>query len=67
MADLPPWVTDLSPIKNIWGYEQARLNVGGCQTIDKFRQAEALGSNSIAQPEPVRLLATMPEGGEKCV
>ena len=39
MQDWPPNSPDLSPIENLWGYVQGKVNARGCKTFAQYQDA----------------------------
>lgn len=39
LGSWPPHSPDLSPIENVWGYVQARVDARGCKTFEEFKLA----------------------------
>ena len=67
VADWPPSSPDMSPIENVWGYVQARVNARGCKTFQGFKQAVHDEFKSIPTTMLVSLYRSMVGRMEKCV
>lgn len=70
----PPHSPDLSPIENVWGMVQQRVNAMGCKDFESFKAAVIQELQGVDKAVLGRLYASMPKrlalveqrGGDKC-
>ena len=73
LRDWPPNSPDLSPIENVWGYVQAKVNAKGCKNIEDFQAAvrDEMGSvpkrmlRNLYSSMPRRMALVIERGGDK--
>jgi molybdenum-dependent DNA-binding transcriptional regulator ModE len=74
LPNWPPHSPDLSPIENVWGMVQQRVNALGCQDFQSFQRAVIQELKGVSKAVLGRLYASMPKrlalveqrGGDKC-
>ena len=60
MPDWPPNSPDLSPIENVWGLVQARVNLAGCTTVASFKREVNKQFRDLSQQYLGTLFNSMP-------
>lgn len=63
----PPSSPDLSPIENLWGIVQAKLDAKGCKTFDEFKKALEIEWNSLEKSLCRDLVSSMKGRLEQCL
>ena len=63
----PPNSPDLSPIENVWGIVQAKVNERGCKSFAEFQQAVLDEFQSEAPKHVVKLYASMKHRMAECL
>ena len=63
----PPSSPDLSPIENLWGIVQGRMDKKGCKTFDEFKEALHKEWNSVTRTEASNLIHSVRSRIDKCL
>ena len=74
LPNWPPHSPDLSPIENVWGMVQQRVNAMGCKDFESFQKAVIKELQGVSKAVLGKLYASMPKrlaqveqrGGDKC-
>jgi transposase len=67
LPNWPPNSPDLSPIENVWGYVQAKVNARGCKTFHEFKQAVLSELKAVPKDMLKNLLNSMPNRLADCL
>ena len=67
LQDWPPNSPDLSPIENLWGILQDRVNSRGCTTFQQFKAAVFEEWDKVDLPLLQSLMGSMNSRGQLCV
>lgn len=67
LSNWPPSSPDLSPIENVWGYVQAKVNALGCKTFQEFKQAVMDGIKTVPKSMINNLFNSMPKRVAKVI
>ena len=67
MQDWPPNSPDLSPIENLWGYVQGKVNARGCKTFADYQAAVLCELKSVPKQMLRNLFDSMPTRLADCL
>jgi hypothetical protein len=67
LANWPPNSPDLSPIENVWGYVQGKVNARGCKTFAEFKKAVLAELKAVPKDMLKNLLNSMPNRLAECL
>ena len=67
MQDWPPNSPDLSPIENLWGYVQGKVNARGCKTFADYQAAVLSELKSVPKQMLRNLFDSMPTRLADCL
>jgi len=63
----PPNSPDLSPIENIWGWAQQKVDAAGCKTFDEFKATVLKTLQSVPKQMITNLFASMKGRLDDCI
>jgi hypothetical protein len=67
LPEWPPNSPDLSPIENLWGYVQAKVDAVGCKDFQEFKQTVVQTLANTPQSVLVNLLNSMKSRVSDCI
>ena len=63
----PPHSPDLSPIENLWGYLQSKMDARGCRTFSEYKAALKEEARAVRPEYFSNLVKGMPKRVAKCI
>jgi hypothetical protein len=63
----PPNSPDFSPIENVWGYVQGKVNARGCKTFKEFQQAVLNEFKAVPKQMLTNLYSSMANRLAQCI
>jgi hypothetical protein len=67
LPNWPPNSPDLSPIENVWGWAEQKVDALGCKTFDEFRAAVCRTLESVPKQMISNLFASMKRRMSDCI
>jgi len=67
LPNWPPNSPDLSPIENLWGWVQARVQARGCKTFEDYKAAVEEVWLGVPVSMCENLIKSMPNGIKECM
>ena len=67
MENWPPNSPDLSPIENLWGYLQCKVDARGCKTFMEYQQTVLDELKAVPKSMLANLFASLPKRMDDCI